>query len=232
MNNISINDFQYRSGHPPVATVMNASTITIPPSLYLILFCLLSWTPGHAAEKWNDPHNYYLATAQNRGDLLHNVEKYHLPQGLEKLRQKKYRRAWEDFDFILRYYPNHPKGLLYMSDLSLRMNKPVQAEKYFQKAFKLYPGYADTHALYGIFLQKSGKLDEAIRQYKKALSLAPDSSETHYNLGLALYNKGDYEGALQHARVAYQLGFPLPGLRKKLRKIGKWTPATQDNASK
>jgi len=34
--------------------------------------------------------------------------------------------------------------------------------------------------------------------------------------------KKDYELAIIYAKKAYELGFPLPGLRNKLMKIGKW----------
>jgi hypothetical protein len=34
--------------------------------------------------------------------------------------------------------------------------------------------------------------------------------------------KKDYDLAKTHAKKAYELGFPLPGLKNQLIKVGKW----------
>ncbi len=38
----------------------------------------------------------------------------------------------------------------------------------------------------------------------------------------------DYEQAIVHAKKAYELGFPLPGLRNKLMKTGKLDEEVRD----
>jgi hypothetical protein len=43
-----------------------------------------------------------------------------------------------------------------------------------------------------------------------------------YNLGLVLFDMKLYEDAKARAVAAYELGYPLPGLRRKLERIGKW----------
>ncbi len=48
------------------------------------------------------------------------------------------------------------------------------------------------------------------------------SSEIHYFLGLTLVDLKRYEEAVEHARKAYALGYPLQGLRKKLKAAGHW----------
>ncbi|MBL1275773.1 MAG: tetratricopeptide repeat protein [Ectothiorhodospiraceae bacterium] len=212
---------QIANHHMPISPGISAYCYLMRIFLLAIMFLLPS-ALVLAAGKWNDPHDYYKSATRSSGDLLRNVEKFHLPQGLAKMNKKKYDRALEDFDFVLRYYPNHPKGLLFMSEVSRRMKKPEIAEKYFQKAFKMYPGYANTHSIYGIFLQKTDRMERAIEQYRKSLKLKPNASETHYNLGLALYKTGKQDGALLHAQKAYKLGYPLPGLRNKLVKAGIW----------
>ena len=172
--------------------------------------------------QWNDPHDYYRARQENTYKLLLNVEKYHMSQGVDKLRAGRMRYAYGDFDFILRYYPNHPRALLLMGNLSLITHNPEQADRYFKKALSLFPDHAETYAIYGIFLQKQGKLKQAIMQYQRALKMNPDSSETHYNLGLAFFQLKDFQSAKAHAETAYRLGFPLPGLRNKLISAGIW----------
>ena len=46
------------------------------------------------------------------------------------------------------------------------------------------------------------------------------SAEIQYNLGLVLLELGDVEEAQVAARKAYELGYPLPGLRNKLKRMG------------
>ena len=52
--------------------------------------------------------------------------------------------------------------------------------------------------------------------------MAKDDANIHYNLGLALIEVGRVDDALMHAQLAYKAGFPLPGLREKLKRMGKW----------
>ena len=60
------------------------------------------------------------------------------------------------------------------------------------------------------------ELDDAIKQYQIATKLDPNSAEAHYNLGLAYLAKKNNQAAFKQAKLAYQLGYPLPGLKNKL----------------
>ena len=186
-----------------------------------------------SAEKddWRRPHDYYVGLIQDR-KFLDNVEKYHLPKAIESMKQKKYGWALDDLDFVLRYFPNHPIALMKVSELAMKMQDTSIAMKYFEKALSLYSQYPDTHIIYGVFLQKIGKTDEAIEKYKKALQINPNMSEAHYNLGLAYFEKKNYVLAKQHAIQAYQLGYPLPGLRNKLKRVQAWREEDMRETSK
>lgn len=48
-----------------------------------------------------------------------------------------------------------------------------------------------------------------------------DSAEIHYFLGLLLVEENKIDEAVLHARRAYELGYPLPGLMAKLERLGK-----------
>jgi tetratricopeptide (TPR) repeat protein len=61
-----------------------------------------------------------------------------------------------------------------------------------------------------------------VRRFKEANGLLGDDLNVHYNLGLAYFELKDYDQALEHAKRAYALGHPLPGLRDKLKRAGKW----------
>jgi tetratricopeptide (TPR) repeat protein len=49
-------------------------------------------------------------------------------------------------------------------------------------------------------------------------------AEVQYNLGLLNLESGNTDAAVENARRAYALGYPLPGLKTKLAKLGHWPP--------
>ncbi len=61
-----------------------------------------------------------------------------------------------------------------------------------------------------------------MEQYQAAADLEPENATVNYNLGLMYLKEKDYEQAIVYAKIAYELDFPLPGLRNKLVKTGKW----------
>ncbi len=174
-------------------------------------------SPAQAA--YGEPFNYYEPAPDK---ILENVEKYHLGQGIEKARTGKYEYAWSEFAFMLHYFPNHPVALTQIGNLSIQMENPKRAEKYFDNAIRLFPHEANTYALQGVFLHNQGHFDKAIESYEKALKLNDTPLEFHYNLGLALFATEDYQASLEHAQKAYQHGYPLPGLKEKLKSVSVW----------
>jgi len=163
--------------------------------------------------------------------LLRNVENFHVRQGMDQVRLKRYAAAWGDFDFILRYFPNHPRGLLLMAELCQVWRSPkCNMADYFQKAIQLSPNNEGIYLTKGAYLQKRGQIDDAIENYKKSLELNPDSAHAHYNLGLAYVIKKQHSVANEHAQKAYELGSMPPGLRDKLIAAGAWKPIAKKPA--
>ncbi len=165
------------------------------------------------------PTNYY-----SNDPLRYQVESYHIGPGLRKMNAGLYKAARKDFEFVLNHYPNHPRALALMGELAIRMKKPEMAVPYFEHAIEMYPDTATTYAAYGVFLHKTGKLAAAIRNYRKSLALNPGLIESRYNLALAYFAMGDYVQANREAQKVYAEGYPLPGLRNKLRKVHAWKP--------
>lgn len=190
-------------------------------SVTLILLLGLA-APSHS--EGITPSDYYGDEYGKR--LLHDVETHHLGPGIERMNGKSHMwtYAMQDFDFILAYYPNHPRGLQLKGEIAMKLGKPHLAEQSFRKAIELYPNSTSTYILYAIFLQQNGKLDAAETNYKKALDADPNSAATHYNLGLLYFKQSRYALANTHAQRAYALGYPLPGLRKKLLAAKAWNP--------
>lgn len=192
-------------------------------NLRTLLLLVLIAAPGIAAAQPSNNDYYQARSDKQLSELLATVEKYHEQQGIDKMRGKHYASALGDFEFILNYFPNHPRILLFTSQLcELWRNPKCNMNSYFDKAIKRSPENAGIHLTKGIYLQKRGKLNEAIESYKKSLEFNPGSANTHYNLGLAYAAQKQNALANEHAQQAYALGVDLPGLRNKLVAAGAW----------
>jgi tetratricopeptide (TPR) repeat protein len=173
-------------------------------------------------------YDYYAPRTDN-ADItrLTNVEGYHVAPGQAQAARGNYYYAQQEFEFILNYYPNHPKALGLLSDLCAKYTDPrcsTAAEARFQAAISRNPEIGQTYLLYGIHLHRKRQLEQAVKAYRRAIELAPSSVSAHYNLGLAYVDLKQYDLANQHAQRSYQLGAYTPGLRNRLEKVGKWNP--------
>jgi len=139
-----------------------------------------------------------------------------------------------DVDYTLRRIPNHPKALDMISRYALRHDEIIKqirpwagtwkrtVECYFDRALRLTPNQPVVEMLYGMHLHRTGKFDEALKHYKISETIQPDSAELKYNMGLLYFELKDYVLSAEYAKKAYAGGYPLPGLRDKLIKAGKW----------
>lgn len=210
-------------------TVFQSVLFFRPPRQYLhaslTLIAFLQWGNLPALAQTGDRDYYAPRTNNEQVTLLKNVEDYHLGPGQEKMAKRFYPSAQQEFEFILRYFPNHPKALSLLSDLCWQWPvRTCNADAWFEKAIKRNPDVSHTYLVYGIHLHRKKQLKEAVQAYRRALELAPDSMNTHYNLGLAYTDLQQYDLANQHAQTSYQLGAFTPGLRNRLEKVGKWNP--------
>jgi Tfp pilus assembly protein PilF len=136
--------------------------------LLFFLFSLgLAFHSGLQA-KFSQTTNYYLSI---NTPLLTKTEQHHLEQALRKLNEQDLEQAWNELAFVLHYFPNHPKALALLSDLSFKLAQPIRAKRYFERALSLYPDHAPTYALYGEFLMRDSKYSLAVAQFKKATIL-------------------------------------------------------------
>lgn len=133
-----------------------------------------------------------------------------------------------DLDYVLRASPNHHRALLSMMKLAKKekRDKPIGSNYtiscWFDRAERFAPDDGVVKMLLGTDLLNRGNRQGAVEKLEKALELAGDNANIHYNLGLAYVDLKEYDKALASAHKAYQLGFQLPGLRRKLEKAGKW----------
>lgn len=158
-----------------------------------------------------------------------NVNNNHFNRNVRSLRKAQTAaHVGSDIDFILRAFPNHHPALDAMMRLAAKEGKErpdgalVSVECYLYRATVFAPEDAIAKGLYGVYLLKAGKRKQALEQLTTANELRPDDRNIHYNLGLLYFDDKDYDKAKQHAKRAYELGFPLEGLKKKLKTAGAW----------
>ena len=194
-------------------------------TILILLGAFLS--PPAMAQGNKDYYNPGTSTAERT--FFAQVHSYHLQPGIEKMFRGQYQEAYQEFIFILVGFPNSPQALNMISELCANKWKSPKCEvdSVFNKAVARNPTIAETHVIYGIHLLRLGKSAEAVEKLNEALKLQPNSLNAHYNLGLAYFGLKQYELANRHAQASYALGAPLPGLRDKLVRIGKWQPSRQ-----
>lgn len=214
--------------------------------LSLTIFCLMllastyvSASCNQMAWKRGKPFDYYAtetraSTATFRGGLLHLVENYHLTPDVRNLVRGATGAMPGDLLFVLNTIPNHPVALdaysryehRYHESASFReqkfMDRPVHtADCLFQRADRVFPNMAETKVVWAIHRYRKGEYEESEDLLRQAIALQPNYVEAHYNLGLVYIELNQFELARRHADVAYAAGYPLPGLKKKLSRLGQ-----------
>jgi tetratricopeptide (TPR) repeat protein len=170
----------------------------------------------------------YFKPATHPDSLLGSVNTRHLAYGIQMMNKGEYARAAQDAQYILDYFPNHPGGLAFVTDLAFKVHKPALAQDYLDKALARFPDNASTYDVYGVFYHRLGKYRQAVDAYKKAIELDPAPAETHYHLALAYLAMNELESANREAQLAYAAGYQLPALRDKLKARGAWKPLFQE----
>lgn len=188
---------------------------------------------AQAANECGPVENYQSGGDYTRPEDRQNlivVEQYHFTPNVERLIRGESGSLGGDLDYTLLHFPNHHRALSAMARLGLRdkTGKPAGArysiECYFDRAIRFRPDDATVRSVFGGYLLSLGQEERALEQLKEAARLAQDNATIHYNLGLLYLKMKDFPHAREAAQRAYQLGFPLPGLRNKLQAAGQWQP--------
>ncbi len=113
-------------------------------------------------------------------EFINVVERPHLgpktnPRGFWKyFNAGRYMDSFVDLRYVLCVFPNHPRALQLLCVVSKLVNMPDIPVAYFEKAIKLFPNRAFTHAQYGAYLVDLGESTAGIMELEKALTLDPD----------------------------------------------------------
>lgn len=157
------------------------------------------------------------------------VEAYHFDAGVESLTRGKTGAIEADIAYTLNVFPNHHRALMAMMNLGVRERKAklpgaaYSVECYMYRAERFRPDDGMVKVIYGLFHLKNGRPQQALTKLEAGAKLDSQNANVQYNLGLAYFDLKQYDKSLQSARRAYALGFPLAGLRDKLKRAGKWS---------
>ena len=133
-----------------------------------------------------------------------------------------------DIQYTLTKYPNHPRALQSLVRLSAKekTEQPTGAVRtvtcFLKRAIVFAPNDMIPRMLLAKHYSQQGKADDAIKVLQEADAMAPGDANLAYNMGLLYFDKKQYAQALEYAHKAYLAGFPLPGLREKLKREGQW----------
>ena len=91
------------------------------------------------------------------------------------------------------------------------------------KVIQNVPTSEIAYTVQGIIYYQQGDYERARDVLREGNDqLDGQSAEIHYNLGLVLLKLGQPQVAREHGKEAYRLGYPLPGLKRKLERAGVW----------
>lgn len=157
------------------------------------------------------------------------VERFHFTPQVERLEKGQSGYLGDDLSYTLDHFANHHRALTSLARLALRekTSRPKGAkysiECYFDRAIRFRPDDARVRAILGGYLLALGQEDAALTQLEEAARLEPRNVMNQYNLGLLYVRKKNFDKAREAARLAYELGIPLPGLKNKLIAAGQWS---------
>jgi tetratricopeptide (TPR) repeat protein len=167
-------------------------------------------------------------TSPEYRDRLGVVEKYHFTPQVERLERGESGYVGGDIGYTLEHFANHHRALVALTRLALRdkTSRPNGArysiDCYFDRAIGFRPDDARVRAIFGGYLLAKGQQDAALEQLEHAARLDPQNATNQYNLGLLYLRKKEFGKAREAAKLAYDMGFPLPGLKSKLAAAGQW----------
>lgn len=163
----------------------------------------------------NDPIDYYHRSDASIKLELEKIEKAHLQKGIDKFKQGKFDYAWQEFATILHFVPNHPKALESLGQLSVQIEKPKRAKRYFERAL-IFSHDHETYGLYAKFLMKQNDIHAAERQLISAIELAPEKAEYYHLLAQIYWEQKEFKLSAHYTQLALKKGLSLQNLAKEL----------------
>src|SRR5467141_5178376 len=102
----------------------------------------------------------------------------------------------------------NPRNPVYLNKLGIAMHQQAAlaaALKYYERASKVDPSYADAQNNIGTIWYQRKKYGRAIKAYQKAITIRSDMAVLHSNLAYAYFGEKKYEQAISSFRQALAL---------------------------
>src|SRR3989442_4901743 len=102
----------------------------------------------------------------------------------------------------------HPQNPVYLNKLGIALHQQAAlgaALKYYERASKVDPSYADAQNNIGTIWYQRKKYGRAIKAYQKAITNRNDMAVLHSNLGYAYFGEKKYQEAISSFRQALAL---------------------------
>jgi tetratricopeptide (TPR) repeat protein len=115
-------------------------------------------------------------------------ERLHLGIGELRFRQERYKEALEHFDKALELQPANLEAMFLKAKTLLRMGdktKWEEGKKVLDDVQAKDPKYPGLSLEYGLYYQKTDKIEEALGEYKKALQAAPNDVDIQLQIARA-----------------------------------------------
>jgi len=119
--------------------------------------------------------------------------------------RKDYREAALSYKRLADQSPRNP---VYLNKLGIALHQQAAlaaALKYYERASKVDPSYADAQNNIGTIWYQRKKFGRAIKAYQKAINIRSDMAVLHSNLAYAYFGDKKYEQAISSFRQALSL---------------------------
>jgi tetratricopeptide (TPR) repeat protein len=98
-----------------------------------------------------------------------------------------------------------PHNAVFLNKLGIALHQQTAlglALKYYEKAVKANPKYADAENNIGTIWYQRKKFGKAVRAYQKAIKMRDDMPVLYSNLGYAYFSQGKYDDSINAFRTA------------------------------
>ncbi len=116
--------------------------------------------------------------------------------------RKQYREATDQYRMLCE---QDPHNAVFLNKLGIALHQQTAlglALKYYEKAVKANPKYADAENNIGTIWYQRKKFGKAVRAYQKAIKMRDDMPVLYSNLGYAYFSQGKYEDSIVAFRTA------------------------------
>jgi tetratricopeptide (TPR) repeat protein len=116
--------------------------------------------------------------------------------------RKQYREAMDQYRLLCQ---QDPHNAVYLNKLGIALHQQTAlglALKYYERAVKVNPKYADAENNIGTIWYQRKKYGKAVRAYQRAIKMRDDMPVLYSNLGYAYFSEGKYDDSIAAFRMA------------------------------